>query len=408
MEAGPGINGIRHDFELFKLEMQRKDALKRAQSDQRDIEKRAAKLKKQQESRRQLKRAAHYLSVRSIVSSVDVGASTLRNRKSRQPEQSLPTFFVSVDVEAFERDQKCITEIGISTLDTEDLIGTTSGGTGSINWGEKIVSRHFRIREYGHLRNKAFVEGCPADFCFGKSDWLKEMEAPSAIRSCFTPAAPVSTGDGAKRVVLVAHNVEADIKYLQSLGLQPLALANDFLDTSNLYQALRRQDRQPSLASVLLDLGIAAKYLHNAGNDARYTLQAMLTMAYEYTNVQKLAHEWKNELEARVKIAVREAETRVRVDFQGWESSEEEELNLLSPINKTQERSVAGARAGMSQDPKSSCPKGNTLERVEVQTTNQGSSENSDRYEGMNHERRSRGQGRRGTQFGRRAHQRGF
>jgi hypothetical protein len=213
--------------------------------------------------------------------------------------------------------------------------------------------------------------------------------------------------------VLVAHNVEADIKYFQSLGLQPPALANDFLDTSNLYQALRRQDRQPSLASVLLDLGIAAKYLHNAGNDARYTLQAMLTMAYEYTNVQKSAHEWKDELEARVKIAVREAETRVRVDFQGWESSEEEELNLLSPINKTQERSVA---VGMSQDPKSSCPKGNTylnkwgrgtLERVEVQnkpnfqTTNQGSSENSDRHEGMNHARRSRGQGRSGTQFGR-------
>jgi hypothetical protein len=46
MEADPGIDGIRHDFELFKLEMQQKDALKRAQSDQRDIEKRAAKLKK--------------------------------------------------------------------------------------------------------------------------------------------------------------------------------------------------------------------------------------------------------------------------------------------------------------------------------------------------------------------------
>jgi hypothetical protein len=117
--------------------------------------------------------------VKSIVSSpVDVGAShlenaTLRNRESRHPEQSLPTFFVSVDIEAFERDQKCITEIGISTLDTEDLIGTTSGGARSINWGEKIVSRHFRIREYGHLRNKAFVEGFQLIFALVKVIDLK-------------------------------------------------------------------------------------------------------------------------------------------------------------------------------------------------------------------------------------------
>jgi DNA polymerase III alpha subunit (gram-positive type) len=118
-------------------------------------------------------------------------------------------------------------------------------------------------------------------------------------------------------VVIVAHNVEADIKYLQSLGLQPLALVNDCLDTADLYQALRSPDKPPLLASVLLDLGIATKYLHNGGNDARYTLQAMLAMAYEHINAQKSANEWKDELEARVQMAVEEAETRVRVEFQG-------------------------------------------------------------------------------------------
>jgi hypothetical protein len=51
----------------------------------------------------------------------------------------------------------------------------------------------------------------------------------------------------------------------------------------------------------------------------------MLAMGYEHINVQNSAYEWKDELEERVKMAVKEAETRVRVEFQGWESSEDEE-----------------------------------------------------------------------------------
>jgi hypothetical protein len=40
-------------------------------------------------------------------------------------------------------------------------------------------------------------------------------------------------------------------------------------------------------------------------------------------------------LKERVKIAVEEAETRATVDFHGWESSEDKELNLLTSLNKT-------------------------------------------------------------------------
>src|ERR1700694_4466117 len=111
MEAVSGVDSIRRDFELFKLEMQRKDSLKRQQSDRRDIEKRAAKLKRQKDSRHQLQRAAEYLSLRSIAPSlVDVGASHLANAtltkpESKQPQRSPPTLFVCVDVEAFEHDQ---------------------------------------------------------------------------------------------------------------------------------------------------------------------------------------------------------------------------------------------------------------------------------------------------------------
>lgn len=74
--------------------------------------------------------------------------------------------FVCVDVEAYERNNSLITEIGIATLDTEDLKSQVPGEGGS-NWLSLIRARHFRINEYKHLNNTEFVDGCADRFEFG-------------------------------------------------------------------------------------------------------------------------------------------------------------------------------------------------------------------------------------------------
>lgn len=74
--------------------------------------------------------------------------------------------FVCVDVEAYERNTRQITEIGIATLDTKD-IAKLNPGNGGVNWREMIRARHFRIREYRHLENSEFVNGCADKFEFG-------------------------------------------------------------------------------------------------------------------------------------------------------------------------------------------------------------------------------------------------
>lgn len=74
--------------------------------------------------------------------------------------------FISVDVEAYERNKRLITEIGISTLDTKD-IASLSPGNGGVNWRKMIRARHFRIEEYKHLENFEFVDGCADKFEFG-------------------------------------------------------------------------------------------------------------------------------------------------------------------------------------------------------------------------------------------------
>ncbi len=81
-------------------------------------------------------------------------------------EQEASVVFVCVDVEAYERNTKLVTEVGIATLDTKDLASVVPG-EGGANWMSSIRARHFRINEHKHLNNVEFVAGCADKFEFG-------------------------------------------------------------------------------------------------------------------------------------------------------------------------------------------------------------------------------------------------
>jgi hypothetical protein len=74
--------------------------------------------------------------------------------------------FVCVDIEAYERNSRQITEIGIATLDTRDIQSLTPGKQGE-EWMKKIRARHFRVKEHANLHNTEFVAGCADKFDFG-------------------------------------------------------------------------------------------------------------------------------------------------------------------------------------------------------------------------------------------------
>lgn len=59
-----------------------------------------------------------------------------------------------------------MTEVGFGSLDTRDLEGVAPGEGGK-KWFELIQGRHLRIKEYLHVRNHKYVEGCPNQFQFG-------------------------------------------------------------------------------------------------------------------------------------------------------------------------------------------------------------------------------------------------
>ena len=137
---------------------------------QKKQEDRMAKNKSMQD---QFKRAGRYLGVRGPIQASYSSSSY----PAIDPSMPVPfTFdhdvvFVCVDVESYERAHHKITEVGVATLDTRELIGVPPGENGAA-WRNKIRARHFRINEYKHLRNTEFVTGYPDGFDFGESTFI--------------------------------------------------------------------------------------------------------------------------------------------------------------------------------------------------------------------------------------------
>lgn len=242
--------------------------------------------------------------------------------------------FIAFDVEAYERDNNKITEIGVSVLDTLDLAGVPPGKDGT-NWHAKIRTRHLRVKENKHLENKEFVQGCANRFEFGQSEFVSLKDVPMILAACFRPpyfAGPDSPNYNSsvkRNLILLGHNINADISYLHRIGYNPLNLSTvlECLDTSILDRVWRRDINQRSLGAILYELGLPSWNLHNAGNDAHYTLQTMVSLAVrtiaekgERTEEGKAAA-----LDQKVGEAMKLAKERVLENAEGWSTDGEGE-----------------------------------------------------------------------------------
>ncbi|KAF2758049.1 hypothetical protein EJ05DRAFT_531830 [Pseudovirgaria hyperparasitica] len=240
--------------------------------------------------------------------------------------------FIAIDVEAWERNHKVITEVGVSTLDTMDLINVAPGKDGE-EWRKKIRTRHIWIKENMHLRNQDFVHGCPERFEFGTSEQITMNEARREIAACFRPPYSSTTRPDStieRNIIVVGHDPNQDIRYLASMGSNPLdnrANILEILDTATVYKTWKRETQSTSLGSILYNFGIVGWNLHNAGNDAHYTMEALVAMAVrEATLHGTKALEQQRDLEKATKIL--EATTLAAVEaeerLEGWSSAGED------------------------------------------------------------------------------------
>lgn len=272
-------------------------------------------------SRLQVKRLQQYLGLAQTPAAATGTAvldSSSTNLDASTTNSDSYAILISVDCEAYEYEQDYITEIGVSVLDTRDIIGVAPGSEGE-NWVGKIKSRHFRTKEHKYRRNKRHVQGCPDNFSFGQSEWISERDASEVLRQCFRQS---SAGSGTSlsnpcKVVFVGHNVAADEQYLARLGFDLSKEAVDVIDSEAMAMAVFRETFQSSLGKLLLRYDINGEYFHNAGNDAHYTLQLAIAIALREFHSKKTGAEWKSERDIRLEAAIEKAKRKIVDEFDG-------------------------------------------------------------------------------------------
>jgi hypothetical protein len=247
--------------------------------------------------------------------------------------------FVCIDVEAYERSNKIITEIGVATLDTRDLVGVAPGIAGK-DWQQKIRARHFRIKENKIYRNGEFVADAADQFEYGDSEFVSIKDAPAVIASCFKYPFSKADEEGAeapedeekRNIIFVAHDVNTDIQFLRQVGYDPLNLSNllETIDTASLYRAHKRDPNAKSVGSILYDFNFIGWNLHNAGNDAVYTMWIMLATCVREANGRgksETEKERQAKLEADIAASVDKAREMVLEDHAGWAEEGENDNN---------------------------------------------------------------------------------
>ncbi|THV08439.1 hypothetical protein K435DRAFT_740525 [Dendrothele bispora CBS 962.96] len=235
---------------------------------------------------------------------------TLENRRqifdrSRGHFLEKKNAWLAIDFEGWERDHTVITEFGWSALHWE-------------NGQEILEDGHLIIEENKRYTNGTFVRDNRDRYSFGTSETLTKAKFKEKIHALL--ARMKSYG----AVYLVFHDNAQDIKYLKSSmisapieGLSydpPLKSPTEGLfviDTSDLFAALEGEgsSNRRGLERMCSFLKIPTQFLHNAGNDAHYTLLACKEMISGEPLDQQRERRWPD----------RTNSGGVQVQWQPWE-----------------------------------------------------------------------------------------
>ncbi|KAG2730714.1 hypothetical protein G9P44_006291 [Scheffersomyces stipitis] len=171
----------------------------------------------------------------------------------------------SVDMEAWEINTNVITEIGISIFDPRGQMMSMLPSTNQI---------HILIQENYEKRNGRFVPDHSRNFVGGTSLIMTKYEA-----ACFTQTLIdyyFQLPNAGLNCALVGHDVKGDVKWLKQLGVNfPDNIKT--VDTSTLFSITQGKNGN-SLKNALSAVDIPYSFLHNAGNDAYYTLLAAMKL----------------------------------------------------------------------------------------------------------------------------------
>ena len=209
--------------------------------------------------------------------------------------------------------------IGISTLDTRSLFVLRTGEDRS---SDAISRRLVRLRP---------ARSSDTKFFFGIPEFMTAEKAKEVLLHTFSQIDEKTSR--LRNVLLVGHDIGNDLEYLHDkldFDLTTITSITAFIDTQRIArEVFNFPKKNLSLHQTLLSLGLTARQLHNSGNDAFYTMQALLRMFSGYQ--EKRLGEAGNGLDENGEVEVRREEV-------GSELSWEERIDLLRCVTHTHRR----------------------------------------------------------------------
>ncbi|KAG0164868.1 hypothetical protein DFQ28_010266 [Apophysomyces sp. BC1034] len=178
----------------------------------------------------------------------------------------------SIDIEAWEQDHSILLEIGWTMYDTRH---------------DQYMDQHYLVNTYRHLQNGKYVDDQKLRFQFGTSVWCTLKQTLEELKKDLDWATQRDGG-----FVLVGHGLESDLKYLakqkflwpgragemDTIDVEKSALVV-VLNTDTIYGAsISDLHNPPSLGKTLSLLNIEHWCMHNAGNDAHYTMELLMAL----------------------------------------------------------------------------------------------------------------------------------
>ncbi|KAI0375610.1 hypothetical protein BV20DRAFT_959607 [Pilatotrama ljubarskyi] len=208
-----------------------------------------------------------------------------------------------MDFEAWDMDHTALTEFGWSLARWVD--------------GELVrEDGHLIVKEH-RIYTQKYVPNHREFYSFGDSEVVNKHTFKQRIQDL------INKHREAGPLFLVFHDNSQDIKYLKSDAVNAVERLDYLLpdspqkgevyvvDTADLFAALEgdASNNKRSLERVCRHLQIPTKFLHNAGNDAHYTLDAMMSMASGDPVDQQREQRWPKRTE----------DNQPKVEFKDWE-----------------------------------------------------------------------------------------
>lgn len=194
---------------------------------------------------------------------------------------------ISLDTE-YDLDTNRISQIGLASLDTRDIHEADNPDT----------CKHILTSKLLLLQKQSHRKGA---YLFGEPEKCNRNSVQALLNSTFNITDPATNEP--RNIILVGHGIRNDIleiKRSSNFDIISLPMIKAIIDTSHLINRVYNTPRHyHSLRDSCALLGMYRRNIHTAGNDAMYTLKALLLL-YRHYAMEKLDCMFADEMDDRM------------------------------------------------------------------------------------------------------------